>query len=133
MEIMSSEVPALSAQVLSDLQRTITTQDASRERLADRIRLIWRGLDRLEKDAQETEPDLDYPELGLALAELSPRRVRLVRELSRLELDLRRGTHATMMEARRRVEEAVRRVAAFEAEVSEMFLRVFWQDLGVGD
>ena len=133
METTAISVPTLSAGTLADLRRTLTRTDAARERIADGIRLLWRGLERLENDVRESEPDLDYPELDLALAELSPRRIGLIRELSRMEMEVRRGTISSMLDVRREFERAKRLVADFEAAVSDMFLMVFWLDLGVGD
>lgn len=133
MQTQVSRSSASAGGVVRELESFIVKQDAGRERIANRLRQLWQGLERFEEALGESDLSDGQPEIDSILTELSPKRVQLIFELSQIETTIRTETSVGLPELWRELERAISLVNAYEAEVSDLFLRAFWLDLGVGD
>lgn len=116
-----------------EVDELLTAQEASRERIANRLRQLWQGLERFEETLHDWDLEAPPPELSQVFVDLSPRRHELIGELMEIEHEVRAGTRAGLPELWKELERAIGLVTAYEAAVTDVFLQAFWLDLGVGD
>lgn len=116
-----------------EFDELLSALESSRERIANRLRQLWQGLERFEETLLDWDLEAQPPELSQAFAGLSPRRHELIAELMDIEHEVRTETRVGVPELWRELERAIGLVTAYEAAVTDVFLQAFWLDLGVGD
>lgn len=116
-----------------EVDELLATQEASRERIANRLRQLWQGLERFEETLWDWDVEAQPTELNQVFVDLSPRRHALISELMDIEHEVRTQTRVGLPELWRELERAIGLVTEYEAAVTDLFLQAFWLDLGVGD